>query len=85
MFLYDEVLGRIYFVVCDKLKLIVRVEANGVVFDDLLNNFFIEFIVVKKLFFVKDLMFFRCYRLGWGGVGRRGEESQDAGGGVGGG
>ena len=34
---YDEVRGRISFVVCDKLKLVVRVAATGVVFD-LLNN-----------------------------------------------
>ena len=31
---YDEVRGRISFVVCDKLKLVVRVAATGVVFDD---------------------------------------------------
>ena len=68
---YDEVRGRISFVVCDKLKFFVRVAATGVVFDDLLKNSFIEFIVIGKLFFVKDLPFFRSYRLGWGWVGRR--------------
>ena len=48
---YGEVRGRISFVVCDKLMLIIRVAASGVVFDDLLKNYIIEFIVIRKLFF----------------------------------
>ena len=36
---YDEVSGGISFVVCDKLLLVVRVAATGVVFDDLLDSF----------------------------------------------
>ena len=58
------------------MKLVVQVAATGVVFDDILKNSFIEFIIIIKLFFVKDLMFFRCYWLGWGGIGRRGEEGE---------
>ena len=33
---YDEVRGRISFAICDKLKLVVRVAATGVVFDECL-------------------------------------------------
>ena len=47
---YDEVRGRISFVICDKLKFVVRVAATGVVFDDLLKNSFIEFIVIRNCF-----------------------------------
>ena len=50
---YDEVCGSISFVVCDKLKLVVRVAATGVSFDDWLKNSFIEFIVIQKIVFCK--------------------------------
>ena len=47
---------------------------------------FVEFIVIRKLFFVKNPMYFRCYRLEWNGVGlvdvrRSGREVTGVGGG----
>ena len=58
-------------VVCPMYVLLSRT-STGVVFNGLLKNSFIEFVIIRKLFCAKDLMFFRCYRLRWSGVCGRG-------------
>ena len=77
---YDEGCGCIYFVVCDKLQLVFRVAATGLDFDDLVNNSFFDFIIIRKLLFAND-MFFRCHRLGWGGLVDTGRRRGGSGGG----